>query len=122
MKSIATFRSIDANLSNRRRAWMVINALSKLQGYSNGTPDNPIEQASGMYFGYLGNLPVKDMGLTFMEKILRDGVCGHYDGHYVIDLSEETLLVAFSAEGEKLEIECGRTITWVGDLAKEYES
>lgn len=116
MKTRSTFRSINENLSNKNRAWLVVGALSKLQGYSNGTPYNPIEEASANYCGYLGNVPVSDIHLSLMEKILRDGVCGQYTGDVIIDLTETTLFVGWSSRAVK---EYGIVETWIGDLANQ---
>jgi len=112
MKSIATFRTINENLSNKNRAWLVVGALSKLQGYSNGTPYEPIEEASRYYYTYLGI----NTGKTLMEQILENGICSHYTGEIVVDLTDTTLLVCWSARAIK---EYDIQEIYIGDLANQ---
>lgn len=113
MKSIGTYRTISENLSNRKRAWLVVNALSKLQGYSNGTVDCPCEEASAMYHGYLSN---GAENISLIEKVIRDGTCSHYTGDIVVDMTDSTLFVGWSTRAVT---EYGITEVWIGDLSNQ---
>ncbi len=112
MKAIATFRTIHENLSNKNRAWLVVGALSKLQNYTNGTPYEPVEEASKNYHKYVG----RDTGIGLMEQILKHGVCTHYTGDIIVDLGESHLLVCWSERAIK---EYGIEEKYIGDLANQ---